>query len=104
VFSALTGLFGSGGTTPATYAALRGKKVTDCVKDDLASVERQDMNAEDKNKVAVWKSLLNDMTPIVTSNMCTMDLATKLGATSANVNKSTNHITNIVTNTLVRAG
>jgi len=53
VFSALTGLFGSGGTTPATYAALRGKKVTDCVKDDLASFERQDMSAEDKNKVAV---------------------------------------------------
>jgi len=100
VFSALTGLFGSGGTTPATYAALRGKKITDCVKDDLASFERQDMSAEDKNKVAVWKSLLNDMTPIVTSNMCTMDLANMIGATSTNVNKSTSNITSMVTDKL----
>jgi uncharacterized protein DUF1552 len=100
VFTALTGLFGSGGTTPATYAALRGKKITDCVKDDLASFERQDMSAEDKNKVAVWKSLLNDMTPIVTSNMCTMDLANMIGATSTNVNKSTSNITAMVTDKL----
>ena len=32
VFSALTGLFGTGQTTPATYAATRGKKVSDLVK------------------------------------------------------------------------
>ena len=100
VFSALTGLFGSGGTTPATYAALRGKKVTDCVKDDLASFERQDMSAEDKNKVQVWKAMLNDMGTIVTTNSCTMDLATKIGATSTNVNKSTSNITSMVTDTL----
>ncbi|HXU00950.1 MAG TPA: DUF1552 domain-containing protein [Polyangia bacterium] len=100
VFSALTGLFGMGGTTPATYAALRGKKITDCVKDDLASFERINMSAEDRNKVAVWKSLLNDMTPIVTSNMCTMDLANSIGATSTNVNKQTSNITSAVTTDL----
>ena len=100
VFSALTGLFGMGGTTPATYAATRGKRITDCVKDDLATFERQDMSAEDKNKVAVWKSLLNDMGTIVTSNSCTMDLANMIGATSTNVGKATGTITGMVTTDL----
>src|SRR4029079_14119672 len=37
VFSALTGLFGSGGTTPATYAAPRGKKITEWADERPAS-------------------------------------------------------------------
>jgi hypothetical protein len=93
VFSALTGLFGSGGMTAATYATTRGKRITDVVKDDLAAFERINMSAEDKNKVAVWKSLLNDMgTVVVSGNACTMDQANLIGATSTNANKSATSI------------
>jgi Protein of unknown function (DUF1552) len=89
VFSALTGLFTAGGSmSPATYAMTRGKRVTDCVRGNLEDFERQDMSSEDRNKVAVWKAMLNDMGTIVASNQCTMDLATRIGATQANVNKA----------------
>jgi hypothetical protein len=96
VMSALTGLFGTGTMTTATYASTRGKRITDCVKDDLAQFERQDMSAEDKNKVAIWKSLLNDMGTIVTSNQCTADLANMIGWNSTNVGKATGTLTNSV--------
>jgi hypothetical protein len=88
VFSALTNLFNSGTpVSPDTYAATRGKKVSDLVKGDLEALKRIDMSADDKNKIAVWESLLNDMGTVVTaSNQCTMNLATMLGATQANVN------------------
>ncbi len=88
-FSALTGLFGKGGSpTPDSYALSRGKRVTDLVKTHLEAFERQDMSAEDRNKVAVWKAMLNSAGTIVTSNQCTMDLATMLGATQPNVDKA----------------
>ena len=88
VFSALTNLFSSGAPmSPDTYATTRGKKISDLVKGDLDALKRFDMSADDKNRIAVWESLLNDMTTVVTtSNQCTMDVATKLGATQANVN------------------
>ncbi len=87
VFSALTNLFNSGAPmSPDTYASLRGKKVSDLVKGDLESLKRIDMSADDKNKIAVWESLLNDMgTVVTTSNQCSMNVATQLGATQANV-------------------
>lgn len=87
VFSALTNLFKSGAPmSPDTYATTRGKKISDLVKGDLEALKRFDMSADDKNRIAVWESLLNDMTTVVTtSNQCTMDGATKLGATQANV-------------------
>jgi hypothetical protein len=85
-FSALTGLFGTGTMNPDTYASTRGKKVSDLVKNDLEALKRLDMSADDKNKCNAWEALLNDMGTIVTSNQCTMSLATQLGATQANVN------------------
>jgi hypothetical protein len=89
VFSALTGLFGKGGTvTPDSYALSRGKRVTDLVKANLEAFERQDMSAEDRTKVAAWKAMLNSAGAVVTSNQCTMDMASKLGATQANVDKA----------------
>jgi hypothetical protein len=88
VFSALTGLFTSGAPMSAdTYASTRGKKICDLVKDDLETLKRIDMSADDKNKLAMWESLCNDMgTVVTTSNMCTSAAATNLGATQANVN------------------
>jgi hypothetical protein len=86
-FSALTGLFGTGSTmNPDTYASTRGKRVSDLVKHDLENLKRLDMSAEDKNKCNAWEALLNDMgTVITTGAMCNMNLATQLGATTANV-------------------
>jgi hypothetical protein len=87
VFSALTNLFKSGAPMSAdTYASLRGKKVSDLCKGDLDTLKRFDMSADDKNKIAVWESLLNDMGTVITaSNQCNMNVATQLGATQANV-------------------
>jgi hypothetical protein len=70
--------------SPDSYALIREKKVTDVVKDDLATLERMDMSAEDKNKLAIWKSLLNDMGAAAAA-MCNQTTATRLGGTSANV-------------------
>jgi hypothetical protein len=107
VFSALTGLFKSGASmSPDTYASTRGKKVTDLVKSDLEAFKRFDMSADDKNRIAVWESLLNDMGTVVTSNQCTMDAATGLGGTQANVNAAsmgglgTDALTKMVTSSL----
>jgi len=90
VFSALTGLFDkSQGMTPATYAAIRGQKVTDMVKAHLQDFKRLDMSADDKNKVAAWEALCNSMgTVITTGSQCTTANATKLEATMANVSKA----------------
>ena len=85
VFSMLTGLFAPGPTTPATYATTRGKRVTDLVRGDLEALERLDMSAEDKNKLEAWKALVNDAGSIMTSSLCTPDLATGLEATPPNV-------------------
>jgi Protein of unknown function (DUF1552) len=98
VFSELTGLFAAGATTPASYAAIRGKKISDLVRAELADFKRQDMSSEDRRKVEAWESLVNDAGTTVTS-MCTQDLATRLGATSANVMPVSN-ISNMVTSDL----
>jgi hypothetical protein len=83
LYSQLTGLFGTGPMNADTYEMIRGKKMCDVVKDDLAAFERQDMSAEDRNKVAVWKALCNDVGTVVTAT-CSMDTATRLGATPEN--------------------
>jgi hypothetical protein len=95
VFSALTGLFGTGGTTTTgmnmdTYASLRGKKVSDLVKQDLDALKRTNMSGDDKRKIDAWEALLNSAGSTMTggggtSAMCTMDVATKIGGTMANV-------------------
>jgi len=88
-FSGLTGLFKTGGgtttMTPADYAAVRGKAVTDLVKDDLETLERYPMSMDDKNKLEAWKALLNDMGAVMASAQCNQNVADMLGATSANI-------------------
>jgi hypothetical protein len=84
VFKSLTGLFTDGPPSPDTYAAMRGKRISDLVKGDLEALKRLDMSAADRNKVAAWESLINDVGSIRT-NQCTADLASQLGATQDNV-------------------
>ncbi len=85
IFSALTGLFTPGTSpSPDSYAAARGKKISDLVKGDLEALKRMDMSAADRSKIEVWESILNETSPAVTPSQCSMDLATRLGATQAN--------------------
>jgi hypothetical protein len=90
-FSGLTGLFNTGTTNTNTmnadtYAAVRGKSVTDLVKDDLNTLERYPMSMADKQKLEDWKALLNDMGQVMASAQCNQDIANMLGATTSNIN------------------
>jgi hypothetical protein len=85
IFNMLTGLLGSGPTTPDTFDAARGKMVTDLIKSDLETLERFNMSADDRNKLEAWKALLNDTGNSMTMTSCTQALANNLGATADNV-------------------
>jgi len=97
-FNGLTGLFGTGSVNADTVEILRGKKVCDVVRGDLETLERQDMSAEDRNKLAVWKEMCNDAGTIV--SQCSMDMATRLGATPENLSAATKRVagTDLLTN------
>lgn len=85
VYSALTGLFKSGGVeTPADYQAVRGKSIIDLVKDDLQTLERHDMSSADRQKLAAWKDLMSSTGSTVTqiTQQCNADLAATLGLTT----------------------
>jgi len=98
VFTDLTNLLNMNAPiSPDTYALLKEQKVTDVVRDDLATLERMDMSAEDKNKVAIWKSMVNDIGTIMTKAACNQSVATRIGATSENVGMLPINITNMVT-------
>jgi hypothetical protein len=89
-FGGLTGLFKQAPATmtPDTYAAVRGKSITDLVKDDLETLQRFDMSQADRTKLEAWKALLNQTGAIVASAQCSQALADMLGATQANVSKA----------------
>jgi hypothetical protein len=91
-FSGLTGLFKQAGgatvLTPDTYAAIRGKSITDLVKDDLDTLGRFDMSQADRNKLEAWKALLNQIGGAVVSAQCSQSLGDTVGATQANVMKA----------------
>ena len=82
-FSKLTGLFSP--STPInadTWAVSKGKAITDLVKDDLSTLARKDMSKADKDKLAAWMALTNDLGKGITALVCNQDLAMKLGATN----------------------
>ena len=97
VFSELTNLLDMGQPmSPDSYALIREKKVTDVVKDDLATLERMDMSADDKNKLAIWKAMVNDMG--TACGHVQSEPATRLGGTPDNVGAMRQHdITHMVT-------
>ncbi len=87
VYSALTGLFqsGGGGMTPADYQAVRGKSVVDLVSDDLETLERYDMSSADREKLAAWKELMFSLGTVVTpgvAQQCDEAMASSLGLNS----------------------
>jgi hypothetical protein len=81
VYSALTGLFQTGGVvTPADYQAVRGQSVIDLVKDDLQTLESYDMSSADRQKLAAWKELLSSTgSTVAKAQQCNADMAAALG-------------------------
>jgi len=83
-FAKLTGLFDPNAPVNGdTWAAAKGKAITDLVKDDLSRLMRQDMSKADKDKLAAWMQLTNDVGKVIAANQCNQDLALKLGASNA---------------------
>lgn len=84
----ITNLFRQGAPMmPDTYAAIRGKKITDLVKADLAALKSLDMSQADKLKLQAWEALLNDVGDVAVTAQCNADLAAMLGATDENRRK-----------------
>jgi len=106
-FSSLTGLFQPGAPTSAdSYQAARGKSILDLVRHDLDALHRSDMSRLDRMKLEAWKELLQQTEKVFASAQCNAEVATRLGATQANVEataiRSTNSdaITNKITDSL----
>jgi len=84
VFSNISNMFTSGEpTTPDDYLALRGKSIIDIIRTDLETLERVDMSASDKEKLAAWKELLHSTSESMTSAMCNEETATALGLSTS---------------------
>src|SRR6478736_4820643 len=82
-FSKLIGLLDPGASMNGdTYALVRGKAVTDLGKDDLSSLARKDMSKSDKDKLAAWMDLTNDLGKVV-AGQCNQALVDKLGAANS---------------------
>jgi len=79
-FSNLTGLFKP--DTPMngdTWAVAQGKAITDIVKADLSRLRSRDMSKADKEKLAAWMELANQVGRTVGAGaQCNQELAMKL--------------------------
>jgi hypothetical protein len=82
-FSGLTNLFKQGTPMNAdTWAVSKGKAITDIVKGDLSRLMAKDMSKADKDKLAAWMELANQVGSVVASAQCTQELAMTLGASN----------------------
>jgi hypothetical protein len=69
------------GYVPADgYETRRMQSVLDLVKGDLETLERVDMSASDKHKLAAWKELLHETSNVVSAK-CSPELLALLGLT-----------------------
>jgi len=83
-FTELTGLFATDAPLNAdSWAAAKGKAITDLVRDDLSTLLRKDMSKGDKEKLAAWMELTNDLGKIGIRAQCGQELAMKLGASQS---------------------
>jgi hypothetical protein len=85
VYTTLTGLFNTGGTTTAAdYKALQGSTILDCVKGDLTTLRNMNMSKADKQKLSDWSDLMQDTSKkVVTTAACNASNAGNLGITDA---------------------
>ena len=95
VFSRLTGLYKAGGAAPEpapnkdTWEVVKGKAITDLIKNDLAWLKRQKISGADKLKIEAWEALLNTVGQVIVGGggggiaECSDALAAQLGAKSS---------------------
>jgi hypothetical protein len=82
-FGNLTGLFKNDMPMNAdTWAVAKGKAITDIVRGDLSRLMSMDMSKADKDKLAAWMELANQVGGIVASAQCNQQLAMTLGASN----------------------
>ena len=85
VYSALTGLFGTGTTMMGDYRVRQGNSVMDLVKSDLEAFKRLNMSGGDKKKIDDWQALLRQTETKIVSAACNANNATALGITDATI-------------------
>jgi len=97
-FSKLTGLFNPNAAMNAdTWAITKGKAITDVVKEDLSNLARRDMSKSDKDKLAAWMELTNELGTAIASGQCDQTLAMKLGASNSIASASASAEGDVVT-------
>jgi hypothetical protein len=74
IYSSLTNLFGSGSTSPDTWANASGNSIVDIIGDDIANLQRVNMSGSDQQKLSDWKDLLHQTSGTM-SAMCTQATA-----------------------------
>jgi len=84
VFSQLTNIF-DGPLSSPTYQAARDRNILDLVKDDLATLERQNMSKHDRLKLAAWKELVDSTGKAISSAACNAEVAASLGLTAETI-------------------
>ena len=77
--------FSGDGASAGDYKSARRQSVLDLVKDDLETLERVDMSAADKQKLAAWKELLHETGGMVASAQCRAEALTEFGLTEDNL-------------------
>ena len=103
-FSGLTGLFQQ--STPMnadTWAVAKGKAITDIVKGDLTRLMSRDMSKADKDKLAAWMDLANDVGKVIASAQCNQQLAMTLGASNKLATSGGDAVTRKVSDTMDNA-
>jgi len=103
-FSNLTGLFMQDMPMNAdTWAVAKGKAITDIVKDDLNRLMSKDMSKDDKDKLAAWMELANQVGTVVASAACNQQLAMTLGASNKPGTTGSDALTRKVNDTMDNA-
>ena len=103
-YSSLTKLFQTGMPMNAdTYAIKKGAVIADIVKGDLQRLMSKDMSKADKDKLAAWLELANDVTKVIASAECTSTLAMSLGASNKLATSGMDNLTRKVSDTMDNA-
>ncbi|HKO47855.1 MAG TPA: DUF1552 domain-containing protein [Polyangiaceae bacterium] len=104
-FAKLTNLFQPNAPlNEGTWAVAKGKAIADIVKGDLSRLMAQNMSKADKEKLAAWVELANEVgRGLVSVAQCSQDTATRLGASNQLAGGSGDVLTRKVTSTLDNA-
>jgi uncharacterized protein DUF1552 len=89
VYTSLTGLFQTGGMSPADYRVTQGNSIIDLVRGDLDALKRQPMSTADQKRIDDWLTLLRETERPIVSAACNAENATALGITDAAITAAT---------------